>query len=129
MLSEPHYGPARLFGLQPAQELFEQQLADAVADALPRRCAETGGEPPNDELRARLQAELVEICKAGLAELLIVAQQVGVACRERGIPLVARGPATCTVAPAPTLEEAKAIVAQGLVAEPVPDESLPVGET
>src|SRR5207248_8524189 len=33
-----------------------------------------------------------------LAELLIVAQQVGVACRERGIPLVARGPATCTVA-------------------------------
>lgn len=63
----------------------------------PRRCAETGREPPNDELRARLQAELDDICKAGLAELLLVAQQVGAACRERGIPVVARGSATCSL--------------------------------
>jgi DNA polymerase III alpha subunit len=94
---DQRYGPARLFGLQPAQDLFEQQLSDAVAEALPRRCAETGREPPNDDLRARLQAELDEICKAGLAELLLVAQQVGAACRERGIPVVARGSATCSL--------------------------------
>src|SRR5262249_39536778 len=91
---DERYGPARLFGLQPVQDQFDQQLADVVADALPRRCAETGREPPNDDLRARLQAELDEICKAGLADLLLVAQQVGAACRERGIPLVGRGPAS-----------------------------------
>jgi DNA polymerase-3 subunit alpha len=74
---DERYGPARLFGLRPVQDVFDQQLADLVADALPRRCAETGREPPNDDLRARVQAELDEICKAGLAELLLVAQQVG----------------------------------------------------
>ncbi len=37
--------------------------------------------------------------------------------------------ATCTVAPGPTLVEACAMVAQGLVDDPVPLESLPVVET
>jgi hypothetical protein len=55
--------------------------------AVDRRCAETGREPPDDELRARLQAEVHQICGAGLAELLLVAQQIAVGCRERGVPL------------------------------------------
>lgn len=37
------------------------------------------------------------MCKAGLGELLLVAHQVGVECRQRGIPLVARGSATCSL--------------------------------
>jgi hypothetical protein len=94
---DERYGPCRLFGLQPAQDQFDLQLADLVAEALPRRCAETGREPPNADMLERVQAELDEICKAGLVELLLLAQQVGHACRERGIPLVARGSATCSL--------------------------------
>lgn len=34
---DERYGPARLFGLQPAQDLFDQQLVEVVAEALPRQ--------------------------------------------------------------------------------------------
>jgi DNA polymerase III alpha subunit len=59
------YGPARLFGLQPAHDLVEQQLVELVEDALPKRCAESGREAPTDETRERLRHEVDAICKAG----------------------------------------------------------------
>jgi hypothetical protein len=100
------YGPARLFGLQPARQIVEQQLVDTAEDALPARCAETGREAPSDEMGERVSREVEAICQSGLAELLVVAQQVALECRRRGIPLVARGSATCSLVWALGLVEA-----------------------
>ena len=79
-LSE-RYGPARLFGLEPARELAQQQLAELASDALPKRCAETGRDAPTDEMRERMAREVEAIGQAGLAELLLIAQHVAQECR------------------------------------------------
>ena len=94
---EQRYGPARFFGLEPARESVQQELADVVAEALPRRCAETGRDAPNDAMRQRVADELEAIGRAGLAELLLVAQQVGLECRRHDVAISARGSATSSL--------------------------------
>src|SRR5919201_1402136 len=70
---DERYGPARLFGLQPAREYAEQQLAEIAQQALGERRAETGRQAPTEAMRERLQRELRAIGDAGLGELLLVA--------------------------------------------------------
>ncbi|MBV9577969.1 MAG: PHP domain-containing protein, partial [Chloroflexi bacterium] len=94
---EQRYGPGRFFGLAPARESVQCELADVVTEALPRRCAETGRDAPTAEMRRRVADELEAIGRTGLAELLLVAQQVGLECRRRNIPISARGSATSSL--------------------------------
>jgi len=94
---EQHYGPGRFFGLAPARESVHQELVEVVTEALPRRCAETGRDAPGEEMRQRVMDELEAIGDAGLAELLLVAQQVALECRRRDIPIAARGSATSSL--------------------------------
>src|SRR5262249_47397576 len=96
-LLEQRYGPTRFFGLEPAREGVQQELAAVVAEALPRRCAETGRDEPAAEMRDRVERELESIGRTGLAELLLVAQQVALECHTRGIPVSARGSATSSL--------------------------------
>ena len=91
---EHRYGPALLFGLGPVQEFDQQRLAELVEQRLPERFAETGRGEPSVKVREQAAAELRAICQAGLAELLLVAYDVGQFCRQHGIPLAARGSAT-----------------------------------
>ena len=48
-------------------------------------------------MRESVPTEVEANGHAGLAEMMLVAHQVGLACPERGIPLVARGSATCSL--------------------------------
>ncbi|MBV9601768.1 MAG: PHP domain-containing protein [Chloroflexi bacterium] len=94
---EQRYGPGRFFGLAPARESIQRELTEVVAEALPKRCAETGRDAPTDAMRQRVADELEAINRAGLAELLLVAQQVGLECRRRDIAISARGSATSSL--------------------------------
>ncbi len=90
-------GPELLFGLQPAREVGEQQLAELLEQALPARFAETGrGEPPAEVLE-RTRQEVRTICAGGLADLLLFSHDVGRFCAERAIPIAARGSATSSL--------------------------------
>jgi DNA polymerase-3 subunit alpha len=76
----------------------EQQLAELVEQTLPARFAETGrGEPPV-EVVERTRDEVRTICTSGLADLVLFSHDVGRFCAERGIPIVARGSATASLA-------------------------------
>src|ERR1700737_1611415 len=94
---EQRYGPARLFGLEPVRDLDRQRLIDLVERALPERFAETGRGEPAVHVREQAMTEVRAICDAGLAELLLVAYDVGQFCKQRGIPLGARGSATSSL--------------------------------
>jgi DNA polymerase III alpha subunit len=48
-------------------------------------------------MRQRVAREVEAICQAGLAELLLIAQQVALECRRRDIPIAARGSVTCSL--------------------------------
>jgi DNA polymerase III subunit alpha len=90
---EQRYGPALLFGLAPVQDADQQRLHELVERALAERFAETGrGEPPN-QIRESTAAEVRAICDAGLAELMLVAHDVALFCKQHGIPLSVRGSA------------------------------------
>ena len=90
---EQRYGPALLFGLGPLREADQQRLAELVEQRLPQRLAETGRGQPSVTLREQAQAEVRAIGQAGLAELLLVAYDLGQFCAQYGIALAARGSA------------------------------------
>ena len=94
---EQRYGPARLFGLDPVRDMDRQRLIDLVERALPERFAETGRGEPSVQVREQAATEARAICDAGLAELLLVAYDVGQFCKQHGIPLAARGSATSSL--------------------------------
>ncbi len=91
------YGPALLFGLGPAHDLDAQQLTEVVNRELASRCAETGRGRPTPELRFRAETELGALCRAGLAELMLTAYELAHFCRQRDIPIAARGSATSSL--------------------------------
>jgi DNA polymerase III subunit alpha len=91
---EQRYSPAMLFGLAPVQDVDQQRLQEVVDRALAERFAETGRGEPSSQIRERAAAELRAICQAGLAELLLVAYDVGQFCKQHGIPLAVRGSAS-----------------------------------
>jgi DNA polymerase-3 subunit alpha len=90
-------GPGLLFGLEPARELGEQQLADLVEHALPARFAETGRGAPSRDVVEGARAEVHTICERGLADLLLFAHEVAQFCQQHAIPLAARGSATASL--------------------------------
>jgi DNA polymerase-3 subunit alpha len=90
-------GPGLLFGLEPARELGEQQLAALVEQALPERCVQTGRRAPSAAILERARAEVRTICDRGLADLLLFASEVGQFCAQHRIPLAARGSATASL--------------------------------
>src|SRR6202165_717865 len=94
---EQRYGPARLFGLDPVRDMDRQRLVDLVERALPERFAETGRGEPSVQVREQAATEARAICDAGLAELLLVAYDVGQFCKQHGIPRAARGSATSSL--------------------------------
>jgi hypothetical protein len=71
---EQRYGP-RLFGLEPVRDLDRQRLGDLVERALPERFAQTSRGELSVQVREQAATEVHAICDAGLAELLLVAQQ------------------------------------------------------
>jgi DNA polymerase III subunit alpha len=94
--SEP-LGPGLLFGLAPARELGEQQLAKLVDEELPARLSATGRGEASEEVLERVHEEVRTICEHGLADLLLFAHEVGQFCSQRGILLAARGSATASL--------------------------------
>src|SRR5207248_7925834 len=55
---------------------------------------QTGRGEPSSQIRERAAVEVQAICEAGLAELLLVAYDVGQFCKQHGIPLAVRGSAS-----------------------------------
>ncbi|MBV9323914.1 MAG: DNA polymerase III subunit alpha [Chloroflexi bacterium] len=98
-LGEPssRLGPELLFGLAPAREVGEQQLAELVDERLPARFAETGRGEPSADVLERASQEVQTICSSGLADLLLFAHDVGRFCAQRGFPVAARGSATSSL--------------------------------
>jgi len=90
-------GPGLLFGLEPARELGEQQLAQLVEHALPERFAETGRGAPSEHIQELAREEVRTICERGLADLLLFAHQVGEFCAQHALPVTARGSATASL--------------------------------
>jgi DNA polymerase III alpha subunit len=91
---EQRYGPAMLFGVAPVQDADQQRLHEVVDRCLAERFVETGRGEPSSQIRERAAVEVRAICAAGLAELLLVAYDVGQFCRHHGIPLAVRGSAS-----------------------------------
>jgi DNA polymerase III alpha subunit len=81
---EQRYGPAMLFGFAPVQDADQQRLQEVVDRTLAERFAETGRGEPSSQISERAVAELRAICQAGLAELLLVAYDVGESGTNRG---------------------------------------------
>ena len=96
-------GPGLLFGLEPARELGEQQLARLVDQEFSQRFAATGrgrpseSESESEKILERVHEEVRTICEQGLADLLLFAYEVGQFCSQHGIPLTARGSATASL--------------------------------
>jgi DNA polymerase-3 subunit alpha len=92
-------GPGLLFGLEPARELGEQQLAKLVDQEFRQRLAATGRDEASDseKMLERVHDEVRTICEHRLADLLLFAHEVGQFCSPHGIPLAARGSATASL--------------------------------
>jgi hypothetical protein len=92
------YHPARFFPQVAASDRAARRLLAEVAEAgLRFRYLAAKGPPPPADVVAALRAELALVADAGLAELLLTAEQAGAFCAERGIPLAARGSATASL--------------------------------
>jgi DNA polymerase III alpha subunit len=89
--------PGLLFGLEPARELGEHQLAKLVDQEFSQRLAATGRNKASDDVLERVQEEVRTICEHGLADLLLFAHEVGQFCSQHCIPLAARGSATASL--------------------------------
>lgn len=73
---EERYGPALLFGLGPALDSDCQRLADVVSRALGERFEADGRGRPTAEVTARATREVDDLCRGGLAELVLTAYAV-----------------------------------------------------
>ena len=94
---QERYGPALLFGLGPALDFDSQRLSEIVTRALGERFeAEGRGKPPADVV-TRATAEVDDLCRAGLAELMLTAYDLAQFCQQHAIPLAARGSATSSL--------------------------------
>src|SRR5579859_2913968 len=91
---EQRYGPAMLFGVAPVQDADQQRLHEVVDRCLAERFVQTGRGEPSSQIRECAAVEVRAICEAGLAELLLVAYDVGQFCKQHGIPLAVRGSAS-----------------------------------
>src|SRR5262249_34641846 len=95
--SEERSGPALLFGLGPALDFDRRRLTDVVNRTLQERfAAEERGDPPG-EVIARAASEVDDLCRAGLAELMLTAYELAQFCAQHDIPLAARGSATSSL--------------------------------
>jgi DNA polymerase-3 subunit alpha len=95
--AEERYGPALLFGLGPALDIDRHRLGELVSRTLAERFAATGRGKATSEILTRAEREVKDLCRAGLAELMLTAYDLAQFCRQRGMPLAARGSATCSL--------------------------------
>jgi DNA polymerase-3 subunit alpha len=94
---EERYGPAWLFGLGPAIDSDSQRLSKVVTHALADRFNTEGRGAPSADVAARANGEVEDLCRAGLAELMLTAYDLAQFCQQHAIPLAARGSATSSL--------------------------------
>ena len=94
---EERYGPAWLFGLGPALDSDDQRLSQVVTRTLAERFDAEGRSTPSAEVTARANGEVDDLCRAGLAELMLTAYDLAQFCQQHAIPLAARGSATSSL--------------------------------
>jgi hypothetical protein len=95
--AERRYGPALLFGLEPALDIDRHRLAELVNRTLVERFDSAERGKPSSEVEARAEREVTDLCRAGLAELMLTAYDLGRFCAQHGMPLAARGSATSSL--------------------------------
>jgi DNA polymerase III alpha subunit len=91
------HGAVLLFGLGPALDFDSQRLPEIVTRALAHLLeAEGRGKPPADVV-TRAAGEVEDLCRAGLAKLMLTAYDLAQFCAQHAIPLAARGSATSSL--------------------------------
>jgi DNA polymerase III alpha subunit len=94
---QERYGPALLFGLGPALDLDAQRLSEIVTRTLSDRFEAEGRGEPSADVVTRATAEVDDLCRSGLAELMLAAYDLAQFCEQHAIPLAARGSATSSL--------------------------------
>jgi DNA polymerase III subunit alpha len=94
---QERYGPALLFGLGPALDFDSQRLAEIVTRTLGERFEAEGRGKPSADVVTRAAGEVDDLCRAGLAELMLTAYDLAQFCEQHAIPLAARGSATSSL--------------------------------
>ena len=95
--ADERYGPALLFGLGPALDIDRHRLVELVHRTLGERFTATGRGTPSDDVVTRAEREVADLCRAGLAELMLTAHDLARFCHQHGMPLAARGSATSSL--------------------------------
>ncbi len=94
---QERYGPALLFGLGPALDFDAQRLSEIVTRTLDERFEADGRGKPAPDVVTRAAAEVDDLNRAGLAELMLTAYDLAQFCQQHAIPLAARGSATSSL--------------------------------